>query len=62
MNSLVLVANKSNEKYDVWTLADAAEYLHLQEKKMRRFKKEAKAIMKSCATEEVAGGICWRYL
>lgn len=59
-NSLMLVANAANEKYDIWTLADAAEYLAKQEKKCRKYKKQAAAIVKSCSDGSIVGGIAWR--
>lgn len=61
MNSLMLVKNADNEKYDVWTLADAAEYLSQQEKKMKKYKRSARRIMKSCCEKGCAGGVKWRF-
>ena len=61
-DSLRIVVNKSNEKYDVWTLADAAEYLAQQRKKARKYRKEKKMIKRSCERGISAGGIFWRYL
>lgn len=59
MDAMMLVANRECEKYDVWTLADAAEYVGKQEKKLKRYKREARAILKSIESDAAVGGIKW---
>ena len=56
----VLVANQENE-YDVFTLADAAEYMHEQIAKARKYEEEAKAIFICATNESNFGGVRWKF-
>lgn len=56
----VLVANQKCDN-DVFTLADAAEYMHEQIVKARKYEEEAKAIFQCCTNESYFGGIHWKF-
>lgn len=56
----VLVVNQDNG-YDVFTLADAAEYMHEQITKALKYEDEAKIIFDSAAKGYNYGGIHWKF-
>ena len=56
----VLVANQDCDN-DVFTLADAAEYMHEQIVKARQYEEEARAIFQSATNESNFGGVRWKF-